>query len=76
MICTLTFRRAETRNLMLAILELTSARRDGDADRARWAIDDLATLARMACTQRVKSRAIAELCRIGFWAKCQPEPAM
>lgn len=76
MTCALTFRRAETRNLMLAMQELTSARREGDANRARWAIDDLATLARMAGTQRVQSRAIAELCRIGFWSKCQREPVM
>lgn len=76
MTCAQTFRRAETLNLMLAIMELANAQRDGDADGARWAINDLATLARQAMTHRVQSRAIAELCRIGFWSNCQPEPAV
>lgn len=75
MACALTLRRTETRNLMMSIMELENAKREGDADGARWAIGDLVTLARMAGTQRVQSRAIAELCRIGFWSRCQPEPA-
>lgn len=71
---TLTVSRTETHNLMLAIMELAAAKKEGDADCARWAVDDLAVLAGMALTPRIQSRAIAELCRIGFWNNCQPEP--
>lgn len=67
-------RRTETRNLMLTLAELADAKRTGDAQAAGWALDDLAVLARLAGTQRVQSRAIAELCRLGFWNNCQPEP--
>lgn len=71
----MTVPRTETRNLMLATMELAAAKKEGDADRARWAVDDLAVLAKMALTPRIQSRAIAELCRIGFWNNCQPEPS-
>ena len=67
-------RRYETRNLMTALSELAQGQRDKDANAVRWAIADLATLAVLGTAPNVRHRAIAELCHIGFWNNCQPEP--